>query len=361
MSKPVVFAPDLGNSYTHFVNPQTFEVESLPSLVAPARKIRHTEDFGDLSGSGKDNEIKEMVLQTDEGTYFVGHYAYIQSRKSVKLSLDTQQSMFIKDKLLKTSMAMVLPQRCQVKLVLGHPYSESDLAEEYQKMALGKHEYVFNGKEYCQEVVDVVTMSQPVAAFLGIVTDPKGQLIRTYTSYFDVPIIVMDIGGGTVDFCWLEKNPVTKKLEVVDEYSASKWLGVWYALGLIKEELALRYGVEKRIVDLEYELKGDKSEVNINGQMVDITKLKNAMYAQTANDILTFGTNLWQEQKGKIGLALSAGGGSETFQKALIPKYNQLFKYYEFADMFVIAKGQWAKAVRLWGAPDTVVAGDANG
>ncbi len=352
MEKTYIFAPDLGNSYTHFVNPQTLEVESIPSLIAPARKIKHTEDFGYLVG-GKENEIREMILQTDGGTFFVGHYAYIKSRNAVKLSLDTQQSMFIKDKLLKTSMALSLPQRCQINLVLGHPYSEAHLAEEYKEMALGIHQYVFNGREYCQEVTEVVTMSQPVAAFLGIVTDSTGKPIKEYAQYFKVPVVVIDIGGGTVDFCWIEKNPLSGKLEVVDEYSDSKWLGVWYGLSLIKDEIAVRYGVEKRIIDLEYELKGNKSEVNIVGEMVDVTNLKKAMYEQTANDILTLGINLWKDAKGKIGIAFSAGGGSETFQDVLIPRYDKLFTQYAFVDKFAIARGQWIKAVKRWGVSET--------
>ncbi len=364
MEKIHIFAPDLGNSYTHFVKPETLEVVSIPSLIAPARKIRYTEEFGDLSSSEKGNEIQEMILQTDEGTFFVGHYAYLKSRNGVKLSLDTQQSMFIKDKLLKTSMAMALPQRCQVKLVLGHPYSESSLAKEYERMALGAHEFGFNGKEYCHEVIEVITMAQPVAAFLGIVTDSFGRTLKEYIPYFNIPVVVIDIGGGTVDFCWIEKNPINGELEVVDEYSDSKWLGVWYSLGLIKEEIAVRYGVEKRIVDLEYELKGKKSLVNIKGEMVDISKLKKSMYEQTSVDILTLGINLWKDAKGKIGIAFSAGGGSETFQEVLIPRYDRLFTQYAFADKFAIARGQWTKAVKMWGIPKiekVVESGEVDG
>lgn len=349
MENVYILAPDLGNSYTHFVNPKTLKVESFPSLVAPGRKIRDAEFFGDLVGYSSSKNIQEMVLKAEEGTFFIGHHAYLKSRSTVKLSLDTQQSMFVKDKLLKSTMAMTLPQKCQVKLVLGYPYSESEVTEEYINMAYGKHEYCFNGKEYCQEVIEVVTLAQPVAAFLGIVTDILGQPISEYAPYFNTPVVILDIGGGTADFCWIEKNPISGRLEVLDECSASEWLGVWYALGLIRDELEVRYGVQKRLVDLEYELKAKKTEVNINGKIIDISKIKNAMYEQAANDILTFGTNLWGNNKSTIGIAFSAGGGSETFKDVLNPRYEKLFRKHQFADKGSIAKGQWTKAVKLWG------------
>ncbi|MCK4260962.1 MAG: hypothetical protein KAX49_18440 [Halanaerobiales bacterium] len=305
MEKVHIFAPDLGNSYTDFVHPESLKVLSIPSLVAPARATRYSFKFNDLGkdNQGKSGRLKDLVLQTDEGTFFIGHTAFLKAGASkVKLSHDTEQSLFIKDKMLKTSMALSLPEVCQVKLLLGHPYSESHLAQRFVEMAMGEHCYKLNGKEYCHEVLEVETIAQPVAAFRGIVTDLNGKPKKEYASLFKVPVVVGDIGGGTFDICWIEINIVTGELEVIDHLSGSERLGVWYGLELISEEIFMRYGVKKPLVELEYELKGNKTEVNIDGKMVEIKSIKTAMYKQTADDILTYATNLWPESdKKRIG------------------------------------------------------------
>lgn len=349
-----ILAPDLGNSYTDFVNPKDLSLVSIPSLVAPARATRYSFSFNDLSEKKQGNPLvlKNLILETDEGSFFIGHTAFLKAGTSkIKLSHDTEQSLFIKDKMLKVSMGLTLPEVCQVKLVIGHPYSEADLAGRFVQMALGGHAYKLNGKEFLHEVVEVVPMSQPVAAFRGIVTDLTGKPKKEYAPLFKVPVVVTDIGGGTIDVCWIERNPLDGKLELVDRFSGSKRLGVWYAMELIKEEIFLKYGVEKKLVELEYELKGNQAEINIEGKLVNIKEIKTAMYNQTADDILTFLTNLFQKsERLRVGKMFSTGGGTETFLDSLIPRYHSLFNNkVEIIPKDAIAKGQWSKAVSLWG------------
>lgn len=347
--KVYYLAPDLGNSYTDVITP-TGSLVTFPSLISPGRVRRYHYNFD--AGNEKSSYMDNMLLTDSEGSFFVGHAAYDNADPSkIKLAHDQGQSLGLKEKLLKVAMGLSLPQSCQVKLVLGHPYSDADLAGDMAKMAMGRHEYTLNGLEYGIDVVEVDTISQPVAAFLGYVTGSDGKALPQYADLLSTPVVVIDIGGGTWDVCWIEKNGRTGRLEVKDHLSGSDRFGVWYALQIAQEEIYARYQIKKELVDLEYELDGTKTKINLDGKMVDVQQIKDNALAQAAADGITFTTNLHPALiRSKIGKVISTGGGSIKFKPYLLTHYDALFgDRYCFASKDLIARGQHSKAQRLWG------------
>jgi len=283
-----------------------------PSVVGPWREIRFSNEMTSKS------LLEQLAAEYAGQKMFLGEMAYRQSKARVNLSMDRFCSIEGLA-LLFAAIAMLGSGRdITCNLVTGLPVNAyADQKEKYRQVLLGRH-YIkllqANGvfEERFITVAECKVLPQPMGTIFNLILGDDGNLANKELAASR--LAVLDIGANTIDLCRVDS------LDFIDHESTSySDLGVFECYRQLSLEIYSTFGIEIPPEEIEpYILNG---AIKIGGRPRSIVDLKNKVYREAAEKIVSRVRNVWRNmwQMDKI---IVTGGGADVFGEEIVRAFN---------------------------------------
>lgn len=283
-----------------------------PSVVGPWREIRYTNEMASSSF------LEQLAVEYTGQKMFLGQMAYRQSKARMNLSMDRFCGVEGMALMLAAVAMLGTGRAITCHLVTGLPVNAyAAQKEKYKQALLGRHYIKFLGANGTPEerhitIAECKVLPQPIGSVFNIVLGDKGHL--TEKELASSRLAVLDIGANTLDLCRVDS------LEFIDRESTSySDLGVFECYRQMSLEIYNAFGIEIPPEEIEPHIVN--CAVKIGGRFQSITEIKNKVYLEAAEKIVSRVRNVWRNmwQFDKI---IVAGGGAEVFGEQIVRVLN---------------------------------------
>lgn len=259
-----------------------------PSLVGPFVEIKYHNDLI-RNGKGVDIEVEGQ-------RWFVGELACLQSPFTVSPRARERDPQLIRTLLLAALHTVGVT---QAQLVTGLPVSWYDDREALIDVLTGTHTHAINGEPRAVEISEVVVVPQPFGSFFQMLLHGDGRLPRESVPLTRQRIGVIDVGTHTTDYAMADA------LNYVEPKSGS----IEVAMGRVYELLQRSVSREIRDIDFqEAERAVRTGEVQVRGQVRDVSNLVQEAVAQVGHQIVGQAQTLWGDGADLSNILLTGGG-----------------------------------------------------
>lgn len=268
-------------------------------------------------GFAKPALTEDIRIGIDGKTYYLGDLAIRHSRIAYRgLSATRSEGDDIKILFLGALSLFCHEPVNDFSVVTGLPPGRLHLENDLVSQLKGDFEVTrHNGNQKSTVSIRIDQMEvvpQPVGTYWSEVLDARGHL-REDSELLQGKVGVIDIGFRTSDFA-----------TVVDGEYAPSWsrtvpLGIYTAYDEIAQELSSKHGIERETYALDESI--ISGQINISGQKVDITELRDRVFGDVATKLLVDVRSLWQlEEYDRV--LLTGGGGHvlESYLRSLVPQ-----------------------------------------
>jgi plasmid segregation protein ParM len=283
-----------------------------PSVVGPWRAIRFKNEVASSSF------LEQLAVEYVGQKMFLGEMAYRQSKARMNMSMDRFYSVEGMA-LMLTAVAMLGSGRdLSCHLVTGLPVNAyAAQKEKYKRSLLGQHYIKLLGTNGTHEdryitIAECKVLPQSIGTVFNLVLGDTGQLANKELAASR--LAVLDVGANTLDLCRVDS------LEFIDRESTSFGdLGVFECYRQLSLEIYNAFGIE--IPPEEIEPYIANGVVKIGGRPHGIAEIKNKVYQDAAEKIVSRVRNVWRNmwQFDKI---IVAGGGAAVFGEQIAKAFN---------------------------------------
>lgn len=271
------------------------------SLIGDPTDIQFNSSIGDNTSASN------LHVTLDNKSYFIGHYAEMQSNvREFTLDQDKLLTDFVK--ILAITIAGVCCEDVtSVNVVSGLPVGF--LKRDYKKFTesiKGHHEITFhnqNEKDVTKKIFikNIHMIPQPIGSIFNLIMDNHGQISNKALAMQKLGVV--DIGFRTTDFS------IFDHLQYVERSSTTMDTGIAKCFSVIANKLRKESGVN---IELYRMFKFVESGVlKIKGREYNISNLKKRVYTHAASAIAADLNRLWEDDWDIDSIILSGGGSME--------------------------------------------------
>ena len=296
--------------------------------------VSGTPDTARFSLNGNDN----IILNTPDGTWMIGHGAVEQSRFLARLE---DRKWILSDEYYRLMLAafteLTTATGPELRIVTGLPvafYIEDKPL--LQQRFLGDHTVNRKGRSSQRiRVADCRVIPQPFGAVLNEALNNRGVIVDLDLAGGTVGVI--DIGGKTTNLLSINR------LAEVSKETISINLGAWDIVRAIRDHLSTHYP-DRDLRDHQIIEAVINREMKYYGKPVDLTAAVNDTLQPMARQIIAQATQLWNGGAG-LDAILVSGGGAHLFGGAI----KSHFRHARIVDNPVYANvsGYWKLAQRV--------------
>ncbi len=304
--KTDVLGIDVGFGFTKASNGNEFVM--FKSILGETTDIQFRSDIGDNSFS---NSIHVTI---NDQSYFVGDFAEQQSNvRQFTLDQDRLINEFLKT-LVLTVAGRFSEQEMPINIVSGLPvgyFKQNN--KRFSQILLGHHNISYHKSDGSAVIKKVFVnkirmMPQPLGSFFNLLMDNNGKIVNRDLTNQKVGIV--DIGFRTTDFT------IFDKLRYVERGSSTIDGGISKCFSIIATKLREKSGIAVELYRLYDAVK--TGSIKMKGQEYDISKIRDQVYAQSAEIIGGDIDRLWNEDW-DIDTIVLTGGGSQVLARYLKP------------------------------------------
>lgn len=271
------------------------------SLIGDPTDIQFSSSIGDNTSASN------LHVTLDNKSYFIGHYAEMQSNVR-EFTLDQNKLLSDFVKILAITIAGVCcDDVSSVNVVSGLPVGF--LKRDYKKFTesiKGRHEITFhnqNEKDVTKKIFikNIHMIPQPIGSIFNLIMDNNGHISNKALAMQKLGVV--DIGFRTTDFS------IFDHLQYVERSSTTMDTGIAKCFSVIANKLRKESGVN---IELYRMFKFVESGVlKIKGREYNISNLKKRVYTHAASAIAADLNRLWEDDWDIDSIILSGGGSME--------------------------------------------------
>jgi plasmid segregation protein ParM len=328
---------DIGFGFTKATDGKEFIV--FKSIVGEASDMLFRLDLleNDLTGG--------FHITLDGQNYFVGDLAEQQS--NVRLfTLD--QEKFVSDftKLFAlTALGHLADDYAMINVVSGLPVGfYKDYHQRLAQILTDSHEITFQGPDESAQlkrikIGEIRIIPQPLGSVLNLLMDEKGKI--TNMDLAKQKVGVVDIGFRTTDLC------IFDRLQYVERGSTTTDTGMAKGFSIIARKLKEECGVNVELYRMYNAM--EAGSIKIRGKDINISKLRDKVYANTARTIAADMDRLWSDDWDMDAIVIT-GGGSRELAEILQPQVtgNVIPVPYKIDTRLNNVKGYLKYGCHLW-------------
>lgn len=317
----------------------------LPSVIGTAQALAYRSEL-----SGYTAPEDNLVVETDDGSYFVGSMAVRQSEVAVRSLAEDRPGDPAARILFRTALALMADAGTSTfNVVTGLPPTYFRAYQDpLREMILGEHHVVLRGGEHPVDrmfrIEGVRVIPQPFGTLFDLLLDEGGNPQNIDLS--DARLGICDVGFRTVDCV------VADRLDYIDRQSFSTMTGMSAAYALIAQRLQSEFGVTKS----NYELDGvvRSGRLRVGGQVQDIGEIRDDAFAAIARKIITEIRSCWPVRD--LDVIYISGGGSGALARYFQEAFDTAMMATDPQEANV--RGYWKLANKLYGGAEP---GSTNG
>lgn len=290
---------DIGFGFTKATNGE--ESIIFKSIVGEASDIQFSLDI--VGNKLTDN----FHVALDGQHLFIGKLAEQQS--NVRLfTLD--QARFVSDFMKAfalTALGHLTDEYVLLNIVSGLPVGfYKDYRQSFAKILTGSHEITFHKPDGSSEVKrlkidEIRIIPQPLGSVLNLLMDENGTITNWDLARQKVGVV--DIGFRTTDLC------VLSQLQYEERGSTTTDTGMAKGFNIISRKLREQCGVNVELYRMYTAI--ETGSIKIRGEEVNITKLRDQVFANAARTIATDVDRLWADDWDMDAIIITGGGAME--------------------------------------------------
>lgn len=335
ISKNIKTSVDIGNKNIHILSDGMANPIVIPNTLKDSEVEISNMRFGLFSKKKNPLDVIDCTITSNGkelGRKYIGKLALDKGGKDRDLRKTKYNSDDIVFSFL-SGVALSLLDLDNPQDVRGEVISNTNLPiEEYRnpknvnlfkEKLLGSHKVVFNSDEYNNSQVEfeikdnlISILPEGTAALLNIMTDKEGYVKKEFEDLSGRIIIVVDIGGGSVDIS------AVQDLELIEGLIYYSYKGTRYFEEKIIKELALKHDYVISSAQLDYYIREKNSVLPLGSGSLDISGIVERELGLLAQDIITSINNLIEvapaDLRPKIAKIALTGGASQLLSEYIL-------------------------------------------